>query len=99
MTYKVGPKGQVVVPKELRDRYGLRPGDAVEFEDVDGAIRIRRATPDVEILDELVGMLCDEHDPVPLTAAVEAEHRWEIAHDELREAEWDLRAHERRLSA
>jgi len=99
MTYKVGPKGQVVVPKELRERYGLRPGDEVVFDDVGGEIRIRRAKPDVEILDELVGMLCDPQDPVPLTAAVEAEHRWELAHDELREAEWDLREQQRRMRA
>lgn len=26
MTYKVGPKGQVVVAKEARDRLGVRPG-------------------------------------------------------------------------
>lgn len=98
MTYKMGPKGQVVVPKELRERYDLKPGDAVEFEDADGAIRIRRAIPDAELLDDLVGMLYDAQDPAPLTAAVEAEHRWEIAHDELRAAEWDLRAHQRRMS-
>lgn len=28
---KVGAKGQVVIPKELRDATGIHPGDAVDF--------------------------------------------------------------------
>jgi AbrB family looped-hinge helix DNA binding protein len=42
MTSRVGPKGQVVVPKAIRDRLGILPGDEVVVEEADGAVRIRR---------------------------------------------------------
>ena len=57
MTHKMGPKGQVVVPKELRERHGLKPGDEIEFDETQGEIRIRRAKTKAEILDELQGLM------------------------------------------
>ncbi|HML49459.1 MAG TPA: AbrB/MazE/SpoVT family DNA-binding domain-containing protein, partial [Clostridia bacterium] len=26
---KVGPKGQIVIPKEVRDMFGIQPGDSL----------------------------------------------------------------------
>lgn len=47
MTHKVGAKGQVVIPKAIRERIGIQPGDEVSF-DADGEeVRIRRVK-DVE---------------------------------------------------
>jgi AbrB family looped-hinge helix DNA binding protein len=42
MTHKVGVKGQVVIPKAIRDRIGIRPGDEVAFDSDDQEVRIRR---------------------------------------------------------
>jgi AbrB family looped-hinge helix DNA binding protein len=40
---KVGPKGQAVIPKEVRDILGIAPGDDVVFELADKEARIRPA--------------------------------------------------------
>jgi AbrB family looped-hinge helix DNA binding protein len=39
-------KGQVVIPKALRDRLGLQAGDVLDVQEVDGALllRVRRET-------------------------------------------------------
>ena len=36
-------KSQVTIPKEIREKAGLHPGDDVEFRVVDGEVRITRA--------------------------------------------------------
>ena len=42
---KVTTKGQVTVPKEVRERLGLRPGDELEFIEEDGVFRLRKRLP------------------------------------------------------
>jgi AbrB family looped-hinge helix DNA binding protein len=44
MTHRVGSKGQVVIPKELRERVSLEPGAGVSFEPVEGGVIVRPAT-------------------------------------------------------
>jgi AbrB family looped-hinge helix DNA binding protein len=43
MTQRMGTKGQVVIPKDLRERAGLGPGSDVSFEPVDDGVVVRRA--------------------------------------------------------
>jgi len=38
---KVGPKGQILIPKVFRDRYGLKEGDVVVIEPEEGGVLIR----------------------------------------------------------
>ncbi len=41
---KVGDRGQVTIPKELRKRHGIESGDEVEFIEVNDEILIRPST-------------------------------------------------------
>lgn len=43
MTHRVGPKGQVVIPKALRDELGIEPGDEVTFWRDGDHVAVRRA--------------------------------------------------------
>lgn len=46
MTHRVGTKGQVVIPKAIRDEIGIRPGDEVVFEPDGAEVRVRRVEDD-----------------------------------------------------
>jgi AbrB family looped-hinge helix DNA binding protein len=39
---RVNTKGQVTIPKALRERFGFRPGDEIEFIEVEGGLRIQK---------------------------------------------------------
>jgi AbrB family looped-hinge helix DNA binding protein len=43
MTHRVGPKGQVVIPKDLRDQLGIEPGDEINFWIHDDHVALRPA--------------------------------------------------------
>ena len=40
---KVSKKGQITIPKEIRDELGLTPGEEVEFHQTDRGFVLRRA--------------------------------------------------------
>jgi AbrB family looped-hinge helix DNA binding protein len=71
MTHRVGPKGQVVIPKELRDRLGISSGDEVDFSLDGDAVRVEPARPGATLRGSLAGL--------KLTATLESDHEAERA--------------------
>lgn len=59
----MGAKGQVVIPKPIRDELGIQPGDEVVFEAGDQEVRVRRREDDEEArrirIEALTGLLAD----------------------------------------
>ena len=43
MTSRLSAKGQVTIPKQIRDGIGLRPGDQIAYELHDGVAILRKA--------------------------------------------------------
>jgi AbrB family looped-hinge helix DNA binding protein len=46
---KLGQRGQVTIPKEIRDRFGLGPGTQVEFRIVSGTIVLKKAPKKLDL--------------------------------------------------
>ena len=42
---RVTTKGQVTIPKEIRDALGIEPGDELTFEEMDSGYQIRKKEP------------------------------------------------------
>jgi AbrB family looped-hinge helix DNA binding protein len=53
----VSEKGQVTIPKALRDRLGIRPGQVLEFEEDCGTLVGRKADNDFAEMRALYGSL------------------------------------------
>ncbi len=77
VTTTISTKGQVVLPKAVRDRLNLRPGTKIVIEDTPDGVLLKRAPlfPPTK-LEDVVGML--KYDGPPMTiedmdAAITAE--------------------------
>ena len=55
MTNRVGAKGQVVIPKPVRDRRGLGPGVSVAFEEREDGVLVRPAAGRQELRGRYAG--------------------------------------------
>lgn len=90
MTHRVGPKGQVVIPKAIRDELGIEPGDEVVFEADGKDVRVRRCEDDVEArraaIDALMGIWPDG----PGTDDLMEERRKERELEERKAARWGV---------
>lgn len=74
MPYSVGPKGQVVIAKEIRDRLGIRPGWQVVQRLVDDHVELYFLPPPHKA--SLKGLLRDQiRATVPEEAWAEARER------------------------
>jgi AbrB family looped-hinge helix DNA binding protein len=45
-TTKVTEKGQTTIPRDLREKYGIEPGDNVEWVETDEGVMLRKAVDD-----------------------------------------------------
>lgn len=91
MTYKVGPKGQVVIPKPIRDRLGILPGDEVVVEQEGRGVRIRLQADDVEARRKCVQALRGISADTPGLPGFEADKREEREREERKEREREKR--------
>ncbi len=89
----MGTKGQVVIPKAIREQIGIEPGDEVTFEPDGKEVRVRRVADDPEErrkrIEALRGIFADV--PGFSTEALAAERREERAREERREREREAR--------
>jgi AbrB family looped-hinge helix DNA binding protein len=83
---KVSEKGLVVIPKELREKYGIKKGDKVSFVDYGGAVYFMRV-PDDPISSSL-GMFKTKSGP-SMTELLLQERRESREKEERELGRWD----------
>lgn len=87
MTHKVGPKGQVVIPKGIRDEIGISPGDEVVVEQEGREVRIRLQADDAEARRRRIQALRGVSAGTPGLPGFEADKREEREREERKERE------------
>jgi AbrB family looped-hinge helix DNA binding protein len=92
MTHKMGIKGQVVIPKAIREEIGFEPGDEVAFDSDGMEVRIRRTADEPKArargIKALRGILAGG--PGGGTEDLMAERRKERALEERKAQRWGV---------
>ena len=60
MKSAISEKGQIVIPKRLRDRLGYRPGQELAFEEVEGRLVVTKVRAE-DPVDRVYGILKSKH--------------------------------------
>jgi len=68
---KLSAKGQVVIPKDVRDHLGLKPGETLEVIETAGGVLLRpmhrkSGRPTAEILKSLRELTAHKGPPIPI---------------------------------
>ena len=54
---RISERGQITIPKHLRECFGLQPGDQVEITSTDQGLLIRKRVVSQHPIDRVVGIL------------------------------------------
>jgi len=76
MVVRLSSKGQLVIPKSIRDALGLRPGTQFNINLTEGKILLEPISP------AAIDVLYGKYGGVDFLAELEAEHRREIQREE-----------------
>jgi AbrB family looped-hinge helix DNA binding protein len=63
MNVTIDKAGRLVVPKEIRDRMGIRAGEKLEIEEFNGKIEISKPRKERRLIETENGLLTLEPDP------------------------------------
>lgn len=61
--------GRVVVPKEIRERLGLRPGTQVDLVEVDGVLEISPSVTDMRVVERDGAFVLEADEQMPTLTA------------------------------
>ena len=54
---KIGERGQITIPKDLREKYGFFPSIVIEFISEEGGVKIQKKTKHRSPVKEVYGIL------------------------------------------
>jgi len=57
MIARVSERGQVVIPKPLRDKLGIRPGQRLDFQEERGRLVVAKTPDEADPVDSVYGIL------------------------------------------